>query len=520
MTTRSQEVPRVLARRDEPSFCKTFIDRCCTCRESEQSACQSTGEKTQEKDRTEDSEMYGLWLSNSNPSASWRGGFAEGCEECWKDAGYKGTPPCNVQKSRYAEKAQKQLEKAQKRKDQKTPAEVEAERRQAARQEKLEEIRAKSPLKQALFSLILHIEASGHDATTCLMLHKRLSELELFHEIDQNGDGILTRSEMAAALRRLGCPLSPAELDGVLRCFDADGSGSIDFGEFYQILKDEYDSVEMRHGYTWHHFTFSLPARSRAQWALPDLNRERQISVGTAGPQLRTPDLTGHCRTSTASARSQWARPDLIRERQSSVGTAGPQPRAPDLSGKEAEEDDPRLCGFEIGDRVRLKGRLLSDLSGASLLKDDLDVPTGKVMGPGKKQGIIMIALEKNGEEMTVKASLLQKLSATKGHHHGCMCEVCFLECYGTDYYGFAPDDQDRLKWPSNRSFKIQSLATMHARRTLICPSRCHHRRAQDQGPVQDLVTAQYRVQDLLEGARRSKREIAEIAEIAEAFQL
>lgn len=276
------------------------------------------------------------------------GGFAEGCEECWKDAGYKGTPPCNVQKSRYAEKAQKQLEKAQKRKDQKTPAEVEAERRQAARQEKLEEIRAKSPLKQALFSLIQHIEDQG------------LSELELFHEIDQNGDGILTRSEMAAALRRLGCPLSPAELDGVLRCFDADGSGSIDFGEFYQILKDECDSMEM----------------------------------------------------------------------------------------KEAEQDDPRLCGFEIGDRVRLKGRLLSELSGASLLKDDLDVTTGKVMGPGKKQGIIMIALEKNGEEMTVKASLLQKLSATKGHHHGCMCEVCFLECYGTDYYGFAPDDQENPYLP------------------------------------------------------------------------
>lgn len=27
-------------------------------------------------------------------------GFAEGCEECWKDSGYKGTPPCNVQKSK------------------------------------------------------------------------------------------------------------------------------------------------------------------------------------------------------------------------------------------------------------------------------------------------------------------------------------------------------------------------------------------------------------------------------------
>ena len=47
-------------------------------------------------------------------------------------------------------------------------------------------------------------------------------------------------------------------------------------------------------------------ASSRCRWALPDLsrelqsslahlNRERQISVGTAGPQLRAPDLSGHC---------------------------------------------------------------------------------------------------------------------------------------------------------------------------------------------------------------------------------
>ena len=42
---------------------------------------------------------------------------------------------------------------------------------------------------------------------------------------------------------------------------------------------------------------------SRSQWALPDLNRELQISVGTAGPQARA----------------------------MSAGTVGPQPRAPDV---------------------------------------------------------------------------------------------------------------------------------------------------------------------------------------------
>jgi len=113
-------------------------------------------------------------------------------------------------------------------------------------------------------------------------------------------------------------------------------------------------------------FSFSSTASSRQQWALPDLsrfqcqprapdlsghcrtstatyisqralldlNRELQISVGTAGPQLRAPDLSGHCRTSTASLISQRALLDLNRELQISVGTAGPQLRAPDPSGQ------------------------------------------------------------------------------------------------------------------------------------------------------------------------------------------
>ena len=50
----------------------------------------------------------------------------------------------------------------------------------------------------------------------------------------------------------------------------------------------------------------------------PTLNRELQISVGTAGPQPRAPDFSGHCRTPTATA-------DLSGHSQT--------PRAPDLSG-------------------------------------------------------------------------------------------------------------------------------------------------------------------------------------------
>ena len=54
---------------------------------------------------------------------------------------------------------------------------------------------------------------------------------------------------------------------------------------------------------SWHCRTST--ASARAQWALPDLNRESQISVGTAGLQPWAPDVSEHCRTSTASARCQ-----------------------------------------------------------------------------------------------------------------------------------------------------------------------------------------------------------------------
>ena len=43
----------------------------------------------------------------------------------------------------------------------------------------------------------------------------------------------------------------------------------------------------------------SPPRPSPPPLALPDLNHECQMSVGTAGPQPRLPDRSGHCRTST-----------------------------------------------------------------------------------------------------------------------------------------------------------------------------------------------------------------------------
>ena len=52
----------------------------------------------------------------------------------------------------------------------------------------------------------------------------------------------------------------------------------------------------------WHCRT--LIASDESQWALLDLNCKPETSVGSSGRQPRAPDLSGHCRTSTASPRS------------------------------------------------------------------------------------------------------------------------------------------------------------------------------------------------------------------------
>ena len=78
-------------------------------------------------------------------------------------------------------------------------------------------------------------------------------------------------------------------------------------------------------------------ASARYQWALPDL-------------KPRAPDLSGHCRTSSASARSQKALPDLNRELRLSMGIAGPQPRA-------SEKECQNSCQIDAKKNARLDAR-------------------------------------------------------------------------------------------------------------------------------------------------------------------
>ena len=120
----------------------------------------------------------------------------------------------------------------------------------------------------------------------------------------------------------------------------------------------------------------SSTSNSRQQWALPDLNRELQISINTAGPELRLPDLSAHCQASTASSRSQSELPDLNRELQISVGTAGPHPqglRATQPSSR--YQDLNRECQIAVGTGHQPRAPDLSDCTPTASARSQRALP-------------------------------------------------------------------------------------------------------------------------------------------------
>ena len=64
--------------------------------------------------------------------------------------------------------------------------------------------------------------------------HERL--MNIFAEWDTDGNGIVSRGEFCAALRRLGLDLSDGDLVWLFECFDEDGGGSIDAAEFAHLV--------------------------------------------------------------------------------------------------------------------------------------------------------------------------------------------------------------------------------------------------------------------------------------------
>eukprot|EP00945_MAST-04E_sp_MAST-4E-sp1_P006598 g6598.t1 len=74
---------------------------------------------------------------------------------------------------------------------------------------------------------------------------KRTFDLEgTFREIDDSGDGELTQIGLQTAMEKLGVPLTREEISAVMMVVDADGSGSVDIGEFALIYYNRRKLVQ------------------------------------------------------------------------------------------------------------------------------------------------------------------------------------------------------------------------------------------------------------------------------------
>mmetsp|Transcript_68973 Transcript_68973/g.165525 ORF Transcript_68973/g.165525 Transcript_68973/m.165525 type:complete len:320 (+) Transcript_68973:157-1116(+) len=65
---------------------------------------------------------------------------------------------------------------------------------------------------------------------------KNLTPKQLFRMIDVDGSGVLDRSEMQGGLRAIGVSIKPTELDAIMRTFDSEHHGSIDYWEFHDLI--------------------------------------------------------------------------------------------------------------------------------------------------------------------------------------------------------------------------------------------------------------------------------------------
>ena len=66
------------------------------------------------------------------------------------------------------------------------------------------------------------------------------SARELFARLDRDGNGSLSRGEIALKMNSVGCGLQPGEIDAIIGDVDADGDASLDVGEWLAFLGPEF----------------------------------------------------------------------------------------------------------------------------------------------------------------------------------------------------------------------------------------------------------------------------------------
>ena len=74
--------------------------------------------------------------------------------------------------------------------------------------------------------------------------------IETFKFYDLNATGYISASNLMYAMERLGCKLSPAEAEEMIREADMDGDGRLDYRDFRRVMMAPADSDRRRGGAT------------------------------------------------------------------------------------------------------------------------------------------------------------------------------------------------------------------------------------------------------------------------------
>lgn len=68
---------------------------------------------------------------------------------------------------------------------------------------------------------------------------------EAFCMYDKNSDGVITAKELGEVMRALGENPTETEIAGIINEVDVDGSGTIDFDEFLQMMSRKYTEEDL-----------------------------------------------------------------------------------------------------------------------------------------------------------------------------------------------------------------------------------------------------------------------------------
>ena len=71
---------------------------------------------------------------------------------------------------------------------------------------------------------------------SCYIAHLSLCQYFLHRIYDKEGLGYITTETLRGLIRELLAPLTSDELEGILEELDEDGSGSMDFDEFCEMM--------------------------------------------------------------------------------------------------------------------------------------------------------------------------------------------------------------------------------------------------------------------------------------------